>query len=263
MKRNVTLIVLSFFILSANAQTAENFIQSIHQPIPSWNILKNNFEQFKLNIKGNVIDTSYFLQTRVFATEFAFEKRIFKAWISYKDSNVLYIKIEEWRDDSGPNFPNMLTRNVRCDTSIKYVDTTAINELINPYNKMSHTDFTWKDLYEDSTSSFGSGCGFISLPTPSLRNIIRLTKNGDRASIIRLCKGFSYQMQAYGALGLYFLKRKGIILDTEEKNLLNRISQSDQMIFTCEGDDYMGWEKLSAVFTDKRLDTIYQNYFHP
>jgi len=254
MKKYLLLILLLSINQITRAQQADNFLAGIRFPPTGFTefragLLANSEKKYK-----NEKDTAWLLGANVYNIYFYFNKRVFVTSIHHKSEKIFMVKIVEWSDDSSPYFPNLMSRNI-TDTSLLYIDTLFTNELLKPYNDSCKADFNWHDIYEDSTDGYSSGCGFIPFPPNTMFEMAAYVKTNDRAAILRKCKSLFPNSQAWGALGLYVLKLKGMALTKEEEALFSKISTSTEIIYTCEGCISGVQKKLSELFTEKYLNT--------
>ncbi|MGC4103974.1 hypothetical protein [Ferruginibacter sp.] len=256
MKKIITTLLI-FSIQTGIGQNAQQFLDifSIKQP-PSYSDLKKELELYSKFQRKAEKDTLYDLDTRLLSTSYNFDKQVFEIVINYINNKIFWYRLTEYNDDSGPHFPDLLSRSPD-DIEIVYIDSVFIDSLLIPYNLSNKTDFTWRDLYKDSTACFGYSWGANALwENNSLLNIIADVKQKNHTALLRQCKSLLSAVRAYGALGLYLLKQTRQPLTKEEIFLFEKIRKSDDAICTCDGC-IIEVKKTSEALSDKKLKDFY------
>lgn len=256
-------IILSFYLVIISLVSVGQNVNDLLKTCtlsgsPSAIAFKKDLEKFSDHVRNREKDTAFFFNAEASAFSFIFDKRIFEINIHYINDRIFWLRLLEYSDDSGPYFPNFISRNSR-DAAITFVDSIFVNSLFQPYNTTNHTDFTWRDIYEDSTSVFGTGCGVAGIPPRSYMTVLYNVKANNHKAFIRQCKSLYPQVQIFGALGLYLLRRNGERLTEEEVSLFEKIKRSQELISVCEGCFFGERKKVAEVISDERLKGIYKH----
>ncbi|MBO9204589.1 MULTISPECIES: hypothetical protein [Niastella] len=176
---------------------------------------------------------------------------------TYKKDQVGYIKIKgQYYDKTAGTFI--------WQTAYTYVDTPFTNQMLEAYNKIHQTQFTWKDLYEDSCKGFFinmSGSDFadsafdaegnfkdrIILSRPMKLEFYPLIKRRDHNAIIKNCLSFNPARKAYGAVCLYALQQLGEPLSKTEKHLLRKCRRCREKVLYDASTDLIDLVKVRAL----------------
>lgn len=152
----------------------------------------------------------------------------------------------------------------------KYVDTAYTNQVLAGYNKKHQTQFTWKDLYEDSCTYFtmstwnsdhtdsafdaeGNLKREITISKPMKLEFYPLIKKRDHNAIIKNCLSFNPCRKAYGAVCLYALEQLGEPLSKKEKHLLKQCRLCREKIMYASGDFYEPTRISSLLGSNKHM----------
>ena len=280
MKRLLVLVCLLTCIMSSHAQTPEDLIRDVHLHSASLSELKAVINKNAANLNTSPdfwyfkLDTTTFLNLSVLQDCFSYKvlqgahqdtlEKWFRLRAVYKNDQVVYL----WLDDD----PYLTFWSTKTPV-YKFVDTAYNTALLGTYNKVHQTDFTWRDLYEDTLNEYQIIPG-LQVPrledtnedgdiingdyttTWQMELFLPLIKNRDHKSILRNCRSFNPTRQAFGAACLYALQKKGEPLSKEEKQLLKTIRRSSETSTYRSGCVGHPHTKLSEILTKKELETF-------
>jgi hypothetical protein len=184
----------------------------------------------------------------------------------YKNNRVVYLNMKGLPDYHNPT--NRLS-------FYKYIDTAYTDSVLNAYNKKHHTAFTSQDLYEDDLEEFVVFPGFMPpefikdsngvvldmIRQPFLSwyvmQDISLIKKRDHPALVKMCKSLNPTRKAYGALYLYTLQKLKVPLSTEEKQLIETISHSNEITkYSPGGCSGSQPKKINTFLTRKELEHL-------
>jgi len=183
--------------------------------------------------------------------------------VIYKKDQVGYIKISGERYDKS-------TKLSTWEVAYTYIDTPYTNQVLNAYNKKHQTQFTWKDLYEDSCMNFsvrpinlvytdyvydpaGNVIEPVFISERMKQEFYPLIKKRDHNAIIKNCLSFNPYRIAYGAVCLYALQQLGEPLSKTEKHLLRKCRRCSEKIMYTTGDDYHLVKISSLLGSNKHI----------
>jgi hypothetical protein len=249
MKKGGALTGLLFCFIFSIAQTPENLLRDVRENVASTSQLRKALQKQALNKFENICDrdwdtTLYLKHTKLnrcfaYSTAVGENGTIFKEMIVraiYNGEQIGYVRIEE-------RIYDQKVRLYKYDTLLRYVDSSYTAGILNAYNTIHHSDFTWRDLYEDNLDEFvifpgfrapniikdsnGVEIGLADEPSLSLymMKFLPLIIKRDHGTIVQYCKSINPTRKAYGALCLYVLQQIKEPLTNEESSCL-KISAS-------------------------------------
>jgi hypothetical protein len=183
--------------------------------------------------------------------------------VIYKNDQVHYIKIEGMRYNS-------TQKQETWQVAYRYIDTAYTNQLLAQYNQKHKTQFTWKDLYEDSCTYFtmstwgsdhtdsafdaaGNLRREITISKPMKLEFYPLIKKRDHNAIVTDCLSFNPYRKAYGAVCLYALQQLGEPLSKSEKHLLRKCRHCRKKIMYASGDYFQPTRINSLLGSHKHM----------
>jgi hypothetical protein len=107
---------------------------------------------------------------------------------------------------------------------------------------------------------FGYACGIAGSPQPSMIQTILFVNHSDKAKLIAWAKSDNPQNIAHAIVGLYILKRKGVILTPEEETVYNNVRRSTLEVENCSGCGFERKTIIKNLLTKKNLEYIYNWY---
>jgi len=185
-------------------------------------------------------------------------------FVAYTGDTVRYIKLESFTYE----FNNTL---MGINRPVYYIDSAYSNNLLSNYNAAHKTNFTFADLYEDECDCFAT------IGRPNMENTYTKRdgskgnvfyasefaefwpslRDRDHATIIKNCRSFNTVRKAYGAFCLYVLQQQGEPLSWEEKELMQKILNSNEKISYCAICKRYDGVQINNLFTPKELKDLY------
>lgn len=213
-------------------------LEALFSKHPSFIDVSNGINRELLGLQLDKADFHYTLADSIV-------RRIF-VHVIHKNEQVGYIRISGTRYDSS-------LKQETWQVVYKYVDSAYTNQILNAYNQKHQTQFTWKDLYEDSCKNFsvrpvnlvctdyvydpaGNVIEPIFISQQMKQEFYPLIKKRDHNAIIRNCLSFNPYRKAYGAVCLYALQQLGEPLSKTETHLLKECRRSKEKIFYLSED---------------------------
>ena len=108
--------------------------------------------------------------------------------------------------------------------------------------------------------TFGTGCGWNGpLPEKGMK-MFELVKNGDQEALVNWVKSMNPTIQAYGVMGLHFMKMKGhkIKLKKKDKKIIDMVKTQKTVIDYCSNIDLNATTPMNSVLNDFFLDSIWE-----
>ncbi len=273
-------ISLTFFTV-ARAQTLDDLIRDVRENVSSTSRVRLALQKHASYVDSSMIkymDTTAFLNLNMFSYYYRYRTHSRNEIsdnhiivnLTYKDERVAYANITDY-----------------SDTLFRYVDTTYAVRMVNDYNSINKTDFTWHDLFEDSIGMYdyldelfdplidpavateedglqGKVRGGIKFLDPITAQVYRpMLINRDHAGIIRNCRSFNPTRRLHGALCLFILEQLGEPISKEEKQLFKTIRRSSERTFArmgCIASGYIPIKYLLSKSELKKLKEQVENF---
>jgi hypothetical protein len=271
-------ISFTFFTIGL-AQSPEDLLRDVRENVASTSQLRKALQKQDLNKFENICDdpwdtTLYLKHTKLnrcfgYSTPVGENGTIFREMIVraiYKGEQIRYVRIEE-------RIYDQKERLYKYDTLFRYIDSSYTAGILYAYNNLHHSDFTWRDLYEDNLDVFVIFPGLRApniikdsngverlVDEPSLSRymmkFLPLIKKRDHGTIVQHCKSFNPTRKAYGALCLYVLQQIKEPLTNEEKQLLKNICQSNETTEFSSGCYHWNSKKINTILTKNELSIM-------
>ncbi len=119
-----------------------------------------------------------------------------------------------------------------------------------------------EDMSPLNSFTFGTGCGWNGpLPEKGMK-MFELIKSGDQTTLMNWVKSMNPSIQAYGVMGLHFLKKKGktLTLKKKDKKVLGAVKSQKTVIDYCSNIDLNATTPMNMVLSDFYLDSIWELY---
>lgn len=257
------LVLLVFTVKLSWGQTPADLVRDVRENTNSVTLLMNVLQKhadYRDTLNSWWYDTAALLGHTLYMQDYRYNSSIVTVKAIYRNEHLAYVNVinDKWK--SG-------------DTLFRYVNAGYTARVLDDYNSLHHTDFTWHDLYEDYLNYFEGLPGLYEVPKPLtpeemekgiLRDDtakVRTTKEyepllvkRDHKTIIKNCKSFNPARKAYGAFCLYILKNEGVPLSEEEKDLFEQISHSKEKTALIGGCLVYRNVKLSSFLNREYLD---------
>lgn len=123
-------------------------------------------------------------------------------------------------------------------------------------------DLTNEELSPLSSFTFGTGCGWNGpLPEKGMK-MFKLVKKGDKKTLMSWVKSMNPAIQAYGVMGLHFMKKMGheVKLKKRDKKILKFVKNKKTVIDYCSNVQIEATTPMNRVLNDFYLDTIWELY---
>lgn len=289
MKRLLVLACLLFPFMVSHAQTAEWLVRDVQAGLTTShlkNILVKN-APYHYNICGHLTHARGYLSQTFLFDCFSYDTvnggdtsyKEVKLFAFYQGEQLGYLKILESYFDKASN------TEIKNKVLLQYMNAPYTDSVLKVYNSKHQADFTWKDLYEDSLTSYD---GFDEVLEPLIERDKATVEDGymgrvrggirglappvavtlfrplllkrDHAAIVRNARSFNPVRKAYGGYCLFILKVTGEKLSAEEKQLFHSIAHSKEIIPVYYSD--IGWNApISSLFTNLKGFADYYKEF--
>lgn len=123
-------------------------------------------------------------------------------------------------------------------------------------------DLSNEEMSPMTAFTFGTGCGWNGpLPEKGMK-MFELVKKGDQKTLTSWVKSMNPSIQAYGAMGLHFMEKKGhtVKLKKRDKKILKFVKNKKTIIDYCSNVQIEATTPMNRVLNDFYLDTIWDLY---
>ncbi|GAB5399409.1 MAG: hypothetical protein Aureis2KO_09940 [Aureisphaera sp.] len=107
---------------------------------------------------------------------------------------------------------------------------------------------------------FGTSCGFAGMPPSGYSKMNKLAANNDYQELSRWLHSINPERAVYGYIGLYFLKRSGVVIRPSEVARMEQFKDSDISLYYCQGCLYGGNQPIITFLSRKQLRWLYSDY---
>jgi len=280
MKRLLTIACLLTCFIQLQSQTPESLVHDVQTSLTTSHLksvlVKN--APYHYNECGHLTHARGYLGQTFLFDCFAYDADIGSS-TTYKEVKLLafyqgeklgYLKILESYFDKASN------TEIKNKVLHHYINVPYTDSILKVYNTKHQSDFTWKDLYEDSLLEYeglpelfeplidpavatdedgyqGKVRGGIQFGPPYATTLFRpLLNNHDHAAIARCARSFNPVRKAYGGDCLFILQVMGEKLSAEEKQLFWSVSHAKEIIpvrFGCVDKN----EPINSLFTKQGM----------
>jgi hypothetical protein len=112
----------------------------------------------------------------------------------------------------------------------------------------------------DTCKGFGIACGIAGITPVPMMQTAYLVNHLDKSRLLTWLISENPYNQIHGYIGLYFMKRNGLTLTQEEKDLMKIVDHRETVIEYCQGCTLGLKDKISNLLTQKRIKGYYRWY---
>lgn len=143
--------------------------------------------------------------------------------------------------------------------TISKIDSTELKNFIFKQSELlGDFDLKYEFLLPFKLKIYGDGCSFDGSPPKEAQMMYQFVKTKNKKELINWLKSIDPEIQTYAAEGIYYLRKKGIKLNSEEKRIYNLAKSKDRVIITCRGCIYGVKENSNSILNEKKLDKKYK-----